>query len=207
MTTSVSQSAIGELRDQLCLDFADGKYLNVVSSNLGIQRPPFGFDDDTWRALVKVISLQYKQVKTKFEDILTILLGPKVTQCSSFANSVLSGAKHAVLVGTKQFPQVGTMVIDEGLPTEETVRYSYIDRYTNTVYFDTPLVFNHPAVNAEWETGVIGPTDALEVTRTVCDTSGFPDPTAVGATYPVVVGMSMLTNSSRLQVLLLVLFL
>jgi hypothetical protein len=188
MTTSVSQSAIGELRDQLCLDFADGKYLNVVSSNLGIQRPPFGFDDDTWRALVKVISLQYKQVKTKFEDILTILLGPKVTQCSSFANSVLSGAKHAVLVGTKQFPQVGTMVIDEGLPTEETVRYSYIDRYTNTVYFDTPLVFNHPAVNAEWETGVIGPTDALEVTRTVCDTSGFPDPTAVGTTYPVVVG-------------------
>lgn len=188
MSVSLSQSSIAELRDQLCLDFADGRYLNVVSSNLGIQRPPFGFSDDVWRALVKTISLQYKQVVTKFDDILEIILGPRVTQCSSFALPCSSGDKRAVLVGTAQFPQVGTMVIDEGLPTEETIEYCYIDRYTNTVYFSTPLLFSHIAVNAEWETGVIGPVDALEITRTVLDNSGFPDPVALGQTYTVNIG-------------------
>ena len=73
MTVNTNQSKISEVRDQLSLDFADGKYLNVVSSNLGIRRPPFGFSDDTWRALVKVISLQYKQIRTKFEEILTVI--------------------------------------------------------------------------------------------------------------------------------------
>lgn len=176
MSVNIKQSKIAEVRDQLSLDFADGKYLDVVASNLGLTRPPFGFDDDTWRAIVKAISLQHKQIRTKFEEILSIIFGPKVTQCSSFAEPVYAGDKHAVLVGTIQFPQVGTMVIDEGLPTEETVRYCYIDRYSNTVYFETPLLFNHLAINAEWESGVIGPVQATEITRTVFDTSGYPDP-------------------------------
>ena len=187
MTVNTNQSKISEVRDQLSLDFADGKYLNVVSSNLGIRRPPFGFSDDTWRALVKVISLQYKQIRTKFEEILTVILGPKVTQCSSFAEPCFAGDKTAVLKGTIQFPQLGTMVIDEGLPTEETIEYCYIDRHTNTVYFDTPLLFNHVALNAEWETGVIGATDTLDVTRTVFDTSGFPSPVTLGS-YTVNIG-------------------
>lgn len=187
MTVDVKQSKIAEVRDQLSLDFADGKYLNVVSSNLGIQRPPYGFSDDVWRALVKVISLQYKQVSTKFEDILTIIFGPKVTQCSAFLEPCYIGDKTAVLVSSSGFPQVGTMIIDEGLPTEETVTYCYIDRYTNTVYFDTALTFNHVAVGKYWETGVIGPTDPLDITRTVFDTSGFPNPSVVGS-YPVNVG-------------------
>ena len=187
MTVNTNQSKISEVRDQLSLDFADGKYLNVVSSNLGIRRPPFGFSDDTWRALVKVISLQYKQIRTKFEEILAVILGPKVTQCSSFAEPCFAGDKTAVLKGTIQFPQLGTMVIDEGLPTEETIEYCYIDRYTNTVYFNTPLVFNHVALNAEWETGVIGATDTLDVTRTVFDTSGFPSPVTLGS-YTVNIG-------------------
>lgn len=187
MTVTTNQSKIAEVRDQLSLDFADGKYLSVVSANLGLNRPPYGFSDDTWRALVKVLSLQYKQIKTKFEEILAILLGPKVTQCSSFAKPCFAGEKTAVLKNTAQFPQVGTMVIDEGLATEETIQYCYIDRYTNTVYFDTALAFSHVAVDAEWETGVIGPTDALEVTRTVFDVSGFPDPAAIGS-YTVNIG-------------------
>ena len=116
-----SQSDIAEVRDQLSVDYADAKYLNVVSANLGLQRPPFGFSDATWRALVRVLALQYKQVTTKFEQVLSIVLGPKITQCGAFAENVLAGAKHAVLVDSAQFPQVGTMVIDEGLVSEETI--------------------------------------------------------------------------------------
>jgi len=185
MTISVSQSSIAELRDQLCLDYADGIYLNVVSANLGIARPLFGFSDATWRALVKVLSLQYKQVVTKFEQIIEVILGPKITQCSSFAVACTAGDLTAVLVGTSQFPQVGTMLIDEGLGTEETVVYEYIDRYTNTVYFATALQFAHAAIKAEWETGIVSATASGATTRVLFDTSGLPDP---GDTYTVNIG-------------------
>lgn len=171
-----SQSDIAEVRDQLSVDYADDKYLNVVSANLGLQRPPFGFSDATWRALVRVLALQYKQVTTKFEQVLSIVLGPKITQCGAFAENVLAGAKHAVLVDSAQFPQVGTMVIDEGLVSEETVEYTFIDRYTNVVYFATPLVNNHTAVGQTWESGVISPVAPGASFVNVYDASGFKDP-------------------------------
>ena len=102
MSIISTQNDIAEVRDQMSLDYADGKYLNVVTANLGLQRPPFGFSDAQWRALARAIALQYKQIATKFEAVLSIILGPKVTQCGAFAVDVLAGAKHAQLVGTDQ---------------------------------------------------------------------------------------------------------
>lgn len=179
------QSDIAEVRDQMSLDYADGKYLNVVTANLGLQRPPFGFSDAQWRALARVIALQYKQIETKFEAVLSIILGPKVTQCGAFAANVLAGALHAPLVGSAQFPQVGTMVIDEGLASEETVDYIFIDRYTNTVYFKTPLLNNHTAVNKECESGVISDFGIGATHVSVFDANGFPIP---GTQYTVNIG-------------------
>ena len=177
------QSDIAEVRDQISLDYADDKYLNIVSANLGLQRPPFGFSDAQWRALTRVIALQYKQIKTKFEAALEIILGPRVTQCGAFATNVLAGAKHAVLVDTDQFPQVGTMVIDAGLGVAETVNYIFIDRYTNTVYFETPLVNPHTAVAQTWETGVISDFAVGAPSVNVFDPSGFP-----AGTYTINIG-------------------
>lgn len=185
MSIISTQSDIAEVRDQMSLDYADGKYLNVVTANLGLQRPPFGFSDAQWRALARAIALQYKQIATKFEAVLSIILGPKVTQCGAFAVDVLAGAKHAQLVGTDQFPQVGTMVIDQGLASEETVEYIFIDRYTNTVYFKTPLVNNHTAVNKEWESGVISDFGIGATHINVFDANGFPIP---GTQYTVCIG-------------------
>lgn len=185
MSIISTQSDIAEVRDQMSLDYADGKYLNVVTANLGLQRPPFGFSDAQWRALARAIALQYKQIETKFEAVLSIILGPKVTQCGAFAVDVLAGAKHAQLVGTDQFPQVGTMVIDQGLASEETVEYIFIDRYTNTVYFKTPLVYNHTAVNKEWESGVISDFGIGATHVNVFDANGFPIP---GTQYTVCIG-------------------
>jgi len=176
MSIISTQSDIAEVRDQMSLDYADGKYLNVVTANLGLQRPPFGFSDAQWRAIARVIALQYKQIKTKFEAVLEIILGPKVTQCGAFSADVLAGAVHAQLVGTAQFPQVGTMVIDEGLPTEETADYIFIDRYTNTVYFKDPLTQNHTAVGTEWESGVISDFTIGATHVNVFDANGFPNP-------------------------------
>lgn len=55
-----AQSDIGEVRDQMSLDYADGKYLSVVTGNLGLARPPLGFSDAVWRALGRILALQYK---------------------------------------------------------------------------------------------------------------------------------------------------
>lgn len=184
MTIFNKQSAIGEVRDQLSLDYAESKYLSRIGANLGLNRPPFGFSDAVWRALVKAIALQPKQIKTKFEEILTIVLGPKVTQCSAFAEDTAIGDRSAVLVDSSNLPQVGTMVIDEGLPTEETVRYVYIDRYTNRVYFEQPLAHNHVAVGVTWESGVISPVDATSTSLNVFNPSQFP----TGSVYTVCVG-------------------
>jgi len=65
--TTVVQSAIKEVRDQLILDTADGEYLNNIGNNYGVSRPPIGFTDTLWRAIVKELALHYKQIKTKFE--------------------------------------------------------------------------------------------------------------------------------------------
>lgn len=182
------QSKIAELRDQLSLDFADGKYLNVVSSNLGLSRPPFGFSDDVWRAVVKAIALQYKQVNSQFEAVLEVVLGPKETQVSSFSEVVEAGARRARLVSTEGFPQTGTVVVDEGLPTEETLEYTYIDRTTNTIYFNSACLFQHEAISAVFETGISVPVTAGSVELPVYSVSGFPDPVSLGVNYPVVIG-------------------
>ncbi|NJL55181.1 hypothetical protein HC928_08325 [bacterium] len=178
-----NQSAIGEVRDQLSLDFADGEYLNRLSANLGLTRPPFGFSDATWRALVRVIALKHKQVLPKFKEILSIILGPQVTQCAALSQDCFVGDKTLFLVDSSSLPQVGTMVIDEGLVTEETVEYIFIDRYTHRVFLRTPLVQNHTAVGVQWETGIISPAPATSSQVSVFDPSGLPS-----GSYTVCVG-------------------
>jgi len=48
MPVSKNQSAIREVRDQLFADTADGRRLNIVGANLGLDRPAFGFSDDNF---------------------------------------------------------------------------------------------------------------------------------------------------------------
>ena len=189
MPIPTSQSDIAEVRDQLSLDYADGEYLNTVAANLGLRRPPFGFSDAVWRAVVRICALQYKQIAHKYEELLSVVLGPKITQCGALAENVLAGATYARLVDSSQFPQCGEMVLDEGSAGQETVRYSFIDRYTNTVYFESPLLFNHNAVNQVWETGVISDVAVSSGYVNVFDVSGFPLPGGGGyGNYTICIG-------------------
>lgn len=156
MSTEQNQSALAEVKDQLSLDFADGKYLNIVGNNYGLRRSDvdvssLNFNDDTWRALVKTLALQYKQVLTKFEDILDIVLGPKVTQVGTFAADIVAGVQSFQVNSDLQFPQVGTLILDEGLATEETVEVCIIDRYNNVVYLSAVTQFDHQAEDADAE--------------------------------------------------------
>ena len=157
MATDREQSDLAEVRDQLSLDYADDKYLNVIGNNLGIRRTDIdftstlSFDDNTWRALVKVIALQYKQVLTKFEEILEIVLGPKITKVATFAEDIAAGVQSFKVNNSIHLPQVGTVVLDEGLPTEETLEVCYIDRYNEIMYLTTPTAFDHQAEDQDAE--------------------------------------------------------
>lgn len=145
MSTERQQSAINEVRDQLSLDYADGVYLNNATANLGITRPPFGFDDDTWRAVTKVLALQYKQIRQKFADVLAVLFGPQITQGTTLAQAATIGDRTLLLTNSDGLPQTGTVVLSAGLVNEETTTYSFIDRSSNTMYLDSALTFNHVA--------------------------------------------------------------
>lgn len=121
MSTEKKQSAISEVRDQLSLDFADDNYLTIIGQNLGLQRPVLGFNDETWRAVVKELALEYRQIRTKFHDILAILLGPQITQVGTLVEAVSAGDKTCILNDATNMPQKGTLVFDDALTAEDNV--------------------------------------------------------------------------------------
>lgn len=188
MTTEKRQSAINEVRDQISLDYADGKYLNNVTANLGMSRPPLGFSDDTWRAVVKSVALQYKQIKTKFADILSIIFGPKVTQVATLAEDVSTGDTSLRLHDASHLPQTGTIILDEGLPSEETVEYSFIDYSSNVVSLETKLTMDHSSLPYDDEQPLVfnasaGDTE-IYVPRSIYMPSSFPHTVVLGRGTP-----------------------
>ena len=103
------------MRDQLSLDHADGSYLNIVTGNLGLVRPVFGFDDTTWRAIGRVLAIQFKQIANKFRDVLREIFGPEITQVTTLASAAAVGDKTVTLNESERLPQHGTLILDQGL--------------------------------------------------------------------------------------------
>jgi len=182
MTTERIQSDIKEVRDQLSLDFADSEYLNVISRNLGMDRPILGYTDDSWRAVVKILALEYKQIANKFRDVLEIIFGPRITEVATLVEDVIVGDAECVLNDTSNLPQLGTLVFDEGLASEETLAYCYIDRVTNTVFLETNFGAAHSARSFDAEEPLV----LVDGTKVVCrKTNNFP---ITNYPYPVVLG-------------------
>jgi len=174
MSIPIQQSAIKEVRDQLFLDFADGERLNVVSANLGLSRPAFGFSDDTWRAVSKVLGLNYKQVTTQFAQILSIIFGPQKTVASALKTAAVAGDYKLEVWSTDQMPQIGTIVLDEGLANEEIITYSLIDRYNNLIVLDNVLTYGHAAYSGDVSSTSLLLKSSSSTVLTLGDTSDFP---------------------------------
>lgn len=185
MPVNNTKSAIKEVRDQLFLDYADGSFLNTVTANLGLTRPSWGFSDDTWRAVGKILGLNYKQITTQFEQILSVIYGPKVTKCSSLASPASSGDRVIYVVSTDDFPQIGTLVLDEGLLTEEIVKYHLIDRREHKIFLSLPLVFDHENKSVDFTSSSLLSKSGGDTTIVVDDSSGFP---TTGFAYPINIG-------------------
>jgi len=173
MTTEVQQSAIAEVLDQMSVDYADGEYLNNVSSNIGLERPPLGFSDDSGRAITKTLGLRYKQIAQKFRDVLTIVFGPRVTVCGNVEEDTPAGVGSIVLNNVDAFPDLGTIILDQGLATEETLPYCFIDRGENRVWLEAATSFSHTAREDAAETLVL-PASTGDTSLYLYDSQLFP---------------------------------
>lgn len=187
MTCDRNQSQIAEVRDQLSLDYADGQYLNVVGHNLGINRSVFGFGDDEWRAVVKEIALQFKQVRNRFRAVLAILFGPQITEVGTLAQAVAIGDKTILVNDSSKFPQIGTIILDEGQATEESLEYCFIDRTNHEIYLanDVTASFVHQLTESD---DAESPVIAADPTLTILSVTNTRDFPTTGFPYTVVLG-------------------
>jgi len=146
MSVNKNQSAIQECRDQLFLDTADGVRLNVVTGNLGLNRPPAGFTDDEWRAAAKEIALQYKQVRTAFHRTLDVCQGPQKTRLAVLNTAAVVGATILDAADSSDLVQLGTLILDPGLATEESVKFCFRDIGSGKIYLVGSTAFAHEPV-------------------------------------------------------------
>lgn len=142
---AANQSFIATLREQLSLDYATGEHLNVVSSNLGMHRPPFGFSDDEWRAAVKEIALQLKLVRSKFYGVTSLLYGPYNNVTTSLREDASVGDYVLKVHSTAGLPQLGTVVIEHSQSSYDILEYRFINRATNEIFLVDPVSAHHYA--------------------------------------------------------------
>lgn len=180
-----SQSAIQDARDELFLDSAEGHRLDVVTSNLGLNRPLLEFnEDDHWRYAVKEIALQPKLVRNAFQRALEVCFGP---QFSRIGNLNVEGSVDDIYVtvgDSSVFLQTGSITLDPGLATEETVEFYYRDFTTNRIWIKTPLIYDHVVLQTS-SSFLASNTNIGSGSLTVIDASLFP---ASGYPYPIIVG-------------------
>ena len=178
MTYNRQHSDIQEVADSISLDYASDKFLNVVTANLGIRRPVFGFSDSVWRAVVKAIALRYKQVISAFEEVMTIILGPRVTQAALLAKVAKVGDTVIYVLDASNLPQTGTLKLDAGQGIVEVLDYDFIDYSLNKIYLASPITVQHDPDGVDTAgnipvTVLNGDSSAGSLTMTLLDTSQF----------------------------------
>lgn len=179
-----NQSAIEEARDQLFLDTADGARLTAVTGNLGIDRPGFGFGDDEWRAIGKFVGIQSKQIRNIFYRMIELCLGPQFARIGTLENAVQVADNQLIAIDPSPFIQLGTLVIDPTLPTEETISYCIRDLTTGVFFLSTALKNFHPVIPPG--SGQLSATAAAAATTLqLIDSSGLPDPSLYP--FPIIV--------------------
>ena len=184
MSTDKNQSAIAEMRDQLFLDTADGSRLNVVTANLGLIRPRFGLSDDDWRAAARKIALKRKNVLPIFHRVMEICIGPQFGRIGVLSTAALVGDRVLQMEDASDFVQVGTLILDPGLATEETVEFCFRDLETNQIFLQSALQFDHGLLDAA-SSSLASDIIAGAVSLPLLDSSTFP---TAGFPYPIVLG-------------------
>lgn len=183
MAKNKQQSSIKEARDQLFLDTADGTRLDIVTSNLGLDRPIVGLDDDEWRALAKQVALKPKQIRNIFYRIMEVCVGPKTTRTGVISLDSLAGEDIIQLEDASDLIQLGTLIFDPGQATEESVQFCFRDLETNKVFLNSELQFSHNSVSSA-ATVLIGDHVIGSGSLSVFDSKTFP---ITGFPYSIIV--------------------
>jgi hypothetical protein len=176
------KSTIREALDQLFLDRSVGKYLSNVSSNRNFGRPVFGFSNDSlWRAVSRRMMLDTRTVVTMFCDVLREIFGPQHTEVTvALQNAAALDVKFYVS-DPLNIPQHGTLILNEGLASEQTIQYDFRDPRNGTIELgtDVTLANNITAVinNAKdvLRLGEAATATTLRLENTIgFPTTGFP---------------------------------
>jgi hypothetical protein len=185
MAIKINQSAIAEAKDQLFLDTADGQRLNNVSSNLGLFRPILGIGSDAeWRAIVKKIAHNPKLIQRVFRHIIECCIGPRFTRTANLSAPTEVGDNVLFVNNAEELIQLGTLVIDSGLPTEETITFDFVDRITNKVILTRGLTYAHQVLSDG--SGVLAEDKAVSsIELPLYDSSLLP---TTNYPYPLLVG-------------------
>lgn len=89
---SDTRSAIEKVRRMLLIHWSAGKYLDAVSGNYGVKRPPLGFsDDDFFRAAAQALMADYKSIAGAFWQLLEIAAGPYENLTFRVENDIHAG--------------------------------------------------------------------------------------------------------------------
>lgn len=186
---NVNQSALAEVRDQLFLDTADGARLDIVTSNLGLDRPLLTMGDDEWRAAAKAIALQPKLIEWAFRRLIEICIGPQFARIGTLEEAIISGVQELTVLNGAPYVQTGTLVIDPLLPTEETVKFCIRDAITGVFELSTALTQPHavipPGSSFLSVDASAGATSLVLRNSSLLPASGFPYPVMIDQGTPI----------------------
>jgi hypothetical protein len=176
MPANPVKSAIREVRDQLLLDRAGGRYLSNISTNLNFERPQFGFADDAiWRALVRRAALDYRQIQGLFRDYLKIIFGPQKTVYTVLKAGVDPADITLMVMDPERLPQRGTLYLDQGTTTQETLDYVFCDPRDGTITLNLQANKTHLARLTANVSGEMKFDSAISATTlSLFDSKSFP---------------------------------
>lgn len=181
--TNINQSKIAEVRDQLFLDTADGARLDVVTSNLGLDRPLLTMGDDEWRAAAKAIALQPKLIEWAFRRLIEICIGPQFARIGTLSEATDFGDQRLTVVDGAPYVQTGTLIIDPGLASEESIDYCIRDPLTGIFELSSALTQPHAVIEPGSDylavDAAVGATSLVLRDSSLLPASGFPYPVMI----------------------------
>lgn len=96
-------SAVDKYRRSFLVAYAEGEDLNILGSNLGVDRPPELTDDEIFRRLIMAVAYAPRGTLFAAEQVLDVLLGETVI-ASGVLNASGTGDPYTVTIYSGAFP-------------------------------------------------------------------------------------------------------
>lgn len=145
VTQNPVRSAIDLTRRMMLLRWSRGRYLDTVTGNYGLRRPPIGFsDDDLYRAAAQVIMVDQKNIRFAFWQVLEILLGPYENLVFNLDTVTDEGDGYFTLARDINYVKYSAWNSTDFIPGEtltnavgQRARFRYHDKDENKIHLDT----------------------------------------------------------------------